>query len=78
MRLDSKMTVSELLRARPSTISVFIRRKMLCVGCPAETFHTLEDVARIYGITLDQLLKELRGAIGAQASRNWQASERGK
>jgi hybrid cluster-associated redox disulfide protein len=66
MDLDLKMTVSELLTHHPSAISVFIKRKMLCVGCPTETFHTLEDVARIYGIELEQLLKELRGAIDTQ------------
>mgnify|MGYP003574253030 CR=1 FL=1 len=66
MILDSKMTVSELLRVHPSVMDVFIKRKMLCVGCPTESFHTLEDVARINGIALDQLLKELRGSINSQ------------
>jgi hypothetical protein len=36
---------------------------MLCVGCPAEAFHSLEDVAGNYGIALKQLLKELLEAI---------------
>jgi len=66
MQLDSKMTVSELMAVHPAAMDVFIKRKMLCVGCPTETFHTLEDVARIYGIALEQLLKEFRGAINAQ------------
>ncbi|MBN2438757.1 MAG: DUF1858 domain-containing protein [Deltaproteobacteria bacterium] len=66
MIIDSKMTVSELLKVHPSVMDVFIKRKMLCVGCPTESFHTLEDVARINGIALDQLLRELRGAINSQ------------
>ena len=66
MILDSKMTVSDLMRVHPSVMDVFIKRKMLCVGCPTEMFHTLEDVARIYGIALKQLMKELRGAINDQ------------
>jgi hybrid cluster-associated redox disulfide protein len=66
MNLDSKMTVSELLMHYPQTVSVFLRRKMFCVGCPAETFHTVEDVARIYGIALEQFLRELREAINCQ------------
>jgi len=66
MQIDSKMTISELMRVHPSAIGVFIKRKMLCVGCPTETFHTLEDIARIHGIALEQLLKELRRAIDAQ------------
>ena len=63
MILDSKMTVSELMRVYPSAMDVFIKRKMLCVGCPTESFHTLEDVAYINGIALDQLLEELRESI---------------
>ena len=66
MILDSKMTVSELMRVHPSAMDVFIKRKMLCVGCPTESFHTVEDVARINGIALYQLLKELQGAINFQ------------
>lgn len=63
MNLDSKMTVSELMGVHPSAIDVFIKRKMLCVGCPTELFHTLENVAGIYGIALEQLLRKLQGAI---------------
>ncbi|MBN2060853.1 MAG: DUF1858 domain-containing protein [Deltaproteobacteria bacterium] len=65
MSLDSKITVSELITNHPSVMDVFIKRKMLCVGCPAESFHTLEDIARIYGIALRQLIKELKDAIVA-------------
>jgi len=60
------MTVSELITAHPSAMDVFIKRKMLCVGCPTESFHTLEDVAHINGIALEALMKELRWAIDAQ------------
>lgn len=58
MIIDSKMTAS--------VMDVFIKRKMLCAGCPAESFHTLEDVAHIYDIALTQLLKELQGVINAK------------
>jgi len=66
MQLDPKMTVFELIALHPSAIDLFIKRRMFCVGCPTETFHTLEDVACIYGIALEQLLKELRSVINAQ------------
>ena len=66
MIIDSKMTVSDLMRVHPSAMDVFIKRKMLCVGCPTESFHTLEDVAHLYGIALEQLLKELQGVIDVQ------------
>ncbi len=44
------MTVHELLQDHPSAMDVFIERKMLCIGCPARAFHTLDDVVRIYGL----------------------------
>jgi hybrid cluster-associated redox disulfide protein len=66
MIIDSKITVSELLKVHPSAMDVFIRRKMLCIGCPTESFHTLEEVASINGIALDQLLDELRESINVK------------
>ena len=61
MNLDSKMTVSELMRVHPSAMDVLIKRKMLCVGCPTESFHTLEDVACIYGIAFGTLIERAAG-----------------
>ena len=66
MKLDSNMTVKELITHHPSAIDVFIKRKMLCIGCQTETFHTIEDVACINGILLKHLLKDLRDAINAE------------
>jgi hybrid cluster-associated redox disulfide protein len=47
-------------------MDVFIKRRMLCVGCPTEAFHTLEDVARIHGISLEQLMEEFRETVDAR------------
>lgn len=66
MNLDRKMTVSELITAKPSVMDVFIKRKMLCIGCPAETFHTLEDIALNNGIALKTLMNDLCLAIDGQ------------
>ena len=58
-----KMTINDLLRRHPRATAVFIRRKMLCVGCPAAEFHTLEDAANLYGYALDDLSRETGIAI---------------
>jgi hybrid cluster-associated redox disulfide protein len=63
MTIDSKMTVSELMTNYPSAVSVFIKRKIPCVGCPAERFHTIEEVALMNGVLLENLLKDLRDII---------------
>lgn len=59
MNIDPKNTVSELITNHPSSIEVFIKRRMLCMGCPTESFHTLEDIAKIYNIPLKKLLEEI-------------------
>lgn len=55
----SNLTVAQIMRDWPQTISVFIMFRMYCVGCPIGVFHTLEDAADEHGIALD----ELRAAI---------------
>ncbi len=63
MKLDSKMTVNELLTEFPSVLDVFIKHKMPCIGCPADGFHTIEEAALMNGILLENLLKELSKVI---------------
>lgn len=58
-----KMTINDLLKQHPQATNVFIRRTMLCVGCPAAGFHTLEDAAKLYGCELNDLSREIKGAI---------------
>lgn len=69
MTLDLHMTIRELLEHHPTAIKVFIERKMLCVGCPTEAYHTLEDAARIYGFTLCAFMESLREAVQTSNAR---------
>lgn len=66
MKLHKKTTIKEFMKECPEAIAVFIRRKLGCVGCPTEAFHTLEDVAQIYGLELDRFLEELEQAVSFQ------------
>ncbi len=63
MKMDTKMTINDLLEKHPGATSVFIRRMMLCVGCPAAGFHTLKDAAGLYGFELEELAGEVKSAI---------------
>jgi hybrid cluster-associated redox disulfide protein len=69
MELDSKMTVSQLMERHPSVIAVFIKRKLGCVGCPTEAFHTIDDVAHANGLTLKPFIDELERAIASEEGR---------
>jgi hybrid cluster-associated redox disulfide protein len=63
MKLDEKMTVGELIVQHPSAMDIFIKKRMLCIGYPAQDCHTLEDVAEIYGYTRESFLRTLSKAI---------------
>jgi len=66
MKLHSKTTVNDLMKEYPDALAVFIQRRLGCVGCPTEAFHTLEDVAQINGLELDRFLEELEQAVSLQ------------
>jgi hybrid cluster-associated redox disulfide protein len=63
MELNTKMTLSSLLQQHPMAMRFFIKRKMLCAGCPTQPFHTLEDVARIHGFAVPAFVKSVEDAI---------------
>jgi hybrid cluster-associated redox disulfide protein len=64
IKIDPEMTIQELLNQYPRATALFIARRMLCVGCPAQAFHTLADVARFHGSTIDDLCAAIREGIG--------------
>jgi hybrid cluster-associated redox disulfide protein len=66
--LTAEATVDESIKRYPPTAQVFIRRRMHCVGCDVERFHTVADTCRIYSLALMPFLAELRMAAGASES----------
>ena len=63
MKLVSTMTVKELLERYPEARAFFIHRGMLCVGCPTEGLHSIEDVARHYRYTVESFMEALEKTI---------------
>jgi len=61
--LISAITVKEILDHYPQVLHVFIDMRLLCVSCPMETFHTMTDVAREYGLDQNQFFHRLQYAI---------------
>ncbi len=52
-------TVFDVMSEWPSTVPVFIRHKMNCVGCSMAAFEALEDALTIYGLPVDPFIEEL-------------------
>lgn len=60
---DLNMTVAALLNEWPQLIPVFIRHRMICVGCLMSSFDTLRDVTLVYGLAPEVFMKELVEAL---------------
>ena len=61
---DPDLSLAELMELWPQTIPVFIRHRMLCVGCLVSPFHTVSDACTEYELDEDSFLAELRQAVG--------------
>lgn len=61
---DPDLPLADLMTYWPGTISVFLRHKMLCVGCLISPFHTIVDACAEYGLNQTDFLAELWEATG--------------
>lgn len=57
--LDPDMPVDEVMRQWPATISVMLKHRMLCVGCPIGPFHSVTEACRAHGLDEDAVVSEL-------------------
>ncbi|MCF1504081.1 DUF1858 domain-containing protein [Afifella sp. H1R] len=53
------MAVDEFLTRYKNAIPVFIRRRLLCIGCPFGHMHSVRDACTEHGIEPEPLLREL-------------------
>ncbi|MCP4721481.1 MAG: DUF1858 domain-containing protein [Desulfobacteraceae bacterium] len=57
------ITVKELIDRYPKLIKLFMDMGLLCIGCPAETFHTVKDIAKEHGYDLNELVDQINMTI---------------
>lgn len=62
---DPETPLDELMTVWPQTIPVFVRHRMLCVGCLVSPFHTVADACAEYRLDEQEFLAELRTAAEA-------------
>jgi hybrid cluster-associated redox disulfide protein len=60
---DPDLPLGELMARWPATVQVFLRHRMLCVGCLVNPFHTVTDACAEYHLDEDAFLGELREAV---------------
>lgn len=56
-------SVADLLRAWPETIPVFLKHRMVCVGCCMAAFDSLADAAENYQLSSTQLENEILSVV---------------
>ena len=60
---DPDLALADLMTRWPATIPVFVRHKMLCVGCHVSPFHSIEDACAEYGVDQQAFVAELVEAL---------------
>jgi hybrid cluster-associated redox disulfide protein len=66
MTISKEMPISEIVQGYPETIRVFLSHGLMCIGCAAARFETLEQGAIAHGIDVDTLVADLNSAVEAK------------
>ncbi len=61
---DPDLSLDTLMSVWPQTIAVFLRYKMLCIGCTVGPFHTVIDACIAYDLDELAFRAELHAAAG--------------
>lgn len=64
---DPDLPLADLMASWPQVIPVFLKYRMLCVGCLINPFHTIEDACAEYGLDRSDFEAELTRAIECEA-----------
>lgn len=61
--LDPDLSMDEIMRKWPVTAAVVLRHRLLCVGCPVGSFHTVAEACDAHGLDEDEFVDALLAAI---------------
>lgn len=60
---EYQTSIADLLEQYPECIPVFLRHRMICVGCTLAPFDTLGDAIYNYDLSPEDFIEELRGVV---------------
>ena len=61
--ITADMLIDDIVARYPETSRVFLRHKLLCVGCPISRHHMVTDCAEENSLDIDALVAELNDAV---------------
>ena len=66
--ISAETILDDLMRTYTATIPIFIRHKMLCIGCPIGDFHTVPEACEAHTIDEETISRELVAAMRGDTS----------
>jgi hybrid cluster-associated redox disulfide protein len=63
INISESATVKELLDQHPYLLHTFLDLGLMCVGCAADAFHNLDDVAKEYNLDKKEVIARLENVI---------------
>ena len=63
MEITKDMTIGDVVKKYPATVSALMSYGMGCIGCPSAQAESLEDAARVHGIEAEKLLESLNNSL---------------
>lgn len=68
MAITKEMTIQQIVGDNADTVRIFFKHGLMCVGCAAARFESLEQGAKAHGIDVDALVADLNAHVeGVQA-----------
>jgi hybrid cluster-associated redox disulfide protein len=62
-KITEDMNIREVIEAYPTTIGVFAKYNMGCIGCIAASFEKIKDIAAVHGVDVKKFVKDLNNAV---------------
>jgi len=66
MIISKEMPIGEVVQNHPQTVRVFLSHGLMCVGCAAARFESLEQGALAHGLDVDELVEDLNAVLEEQ------------
>ena len=63
MKITKDLNLSQVVRDHPATVPVFLSHGLMCIGCAAARFESIEQGALAHGLDVDALISDLNEAI---------------
>ena len=61
--ITKDMKIAEVVEKYPSTVEVFFKFGLHCVGCHVAQFESIDEGAQAHGIDTEKLVKALNDSI---------------